>query len=115
MALNVLGLTQNGLRDWLTQRVSAIILGLYFIYLLGFIVMHPDMPFYVWHDLFSCLAMKIFSFLALLSLIFHAWVGVWTIITDYINSPSLRLSLMVLVIVSLFSMLALGSKIVWSV
>ena len=113
MVANVTSLSGNGLRDWLVQRVSAVILGVYALFILIYLVMHPGIDFASWGNLFSNTGMRVFSFLALLSLVLHAWVGVWTIFTDYIKPYVLRLVLQVLLILALFSYLAWGSKILW--
>jgi succinate dehydrogenase / fumarate reductase membrane anchor subunit len=110
---NVMSLTQNGLRDWIIQRVTAVILALYVIVLLGFFIKHPGLNFETWRALFACSFMKTFSFLALLSLVFHSWVGVWTILTDYIKSFILRFILETLLVLALLSFLAWGIKILW--
>src|SRR5262245_5682866 len=98
MVDNVLSLTNQGLRDWLVQRVTAILLGIYMLFILGFILFHPQMQFDEWQMLFSHSWVKVFSFLVLFSLILHAWVGMWTVFTDYIKSFPVRLCLQVIVI-----------------
>jgi len=83
MVTNATNLSRSGLRDWLIQRVTSFILGAYFLFILIFILCHPSMDFNTWSNLFSTTVMRIFSFLALLSMVCHAWIGIWTISTDY--------------------------------
>jgi len=45
--------------------------------------------------------MQVFSLAALLSLFLHAWVGIWAVITDYINPIAIRLIIQVIVIFTL--------------
>ena len=115
MVGNVTSLTNNGLRDWLIQRVSAVILTLYSLFLVGYILFHPGINYHRWLDLFQCTWMKIASLLALLSLLLHAWVGLWTILTDYIKCIYLQLSLYTLVLIALFSFAVWSVQILWGV
>jgi len=82
---NVTNFSRSGLYDWMAQRVSAVLLAAYFLFLLGFWVTHPNLDYATWKALFSHTAMRIFSLLALGGLIVHAWVGMWTITTDYLT------------------------------
>lgn len=109
----VAGLCRTGLRDWLVQRVSAIILAAYFIFLMAFIVVHPQLQFVTWQSLFANPLVRVFSLLALLSLITHSWVGIWTVLTDYINCAWIRLLLEIIMILALICYLVWGIAILW--
>lgn len=113
MMQTAMGLTSSGLRDWIVQRISAVILGLYFIFLMIYIAMHPHLSYAVWQALFAHPAMKIFSFLALLSLVGHSWVGIWTVLTDYVKCTAARLCLEVLMGLALICYLVWGVDILW--
>ncbi len=113
MVSSATSFTSSGMRDWIVQRVSAVVLGLYLITLLVFFAVHPNLQFQIWHNFFYNPFIKIFSFLALLSMVFHAWIGVWTIFTDYIKPTGLRLFLEALMVLVLFIYLALGISIIW--
>lgn len=113
MVDNILSLSTRGLRDWVVQRVTAVILGLYTLFLIGFIVLHPQLQFDEWQVLFSYNIMKIFSFLVLFSIILHAWIGMWTVITDYIKSWQFRLILLLLIAILFFSCLVWGIVVLW--
>lgn len=103
----------NGVSDWIIQRISAVILTLYVVFLLGVFLFSGKIDFLFWKQLFSCWLVQLFTFVALLSLILHAWVGIWTVLTDYIPSAYWRFSLEVLLILSLFVYLIWGVKILW--
>ena len=64
-------------------------LAAYFIFLIGYLVANPGIGYEQWHGLFSHNAMRIFSLLALVALGAHAWVGMWTISTDYLTPMAL--------------------------
>jgi succinate dehydrogenase / fumarate reductase, membrane anchor subunit len=112
---NITSLTRNGLRDWVVQRVSSIILALYVLFLLGFILFNPSLDYFTWQQLFANGWMRIFSLLTLLSLMAHAWVGMWTIVTDYIKPPVLRLLVQVIIVLALIIYFIWGVEILWGI
>ncbi len=85
MVTNVTSLGRNGLYDWLIQRVSAVVMLAYMLFLAWAVMTTPDMQFADWRGLFAGTGMKIFSLVALLSLCAHAWIGMWTVSTDYLT------------------------------
>jgi len=113
MIQSATSLTSSGLRDWLVQRVTAVILGLYFIFLFIFFAIHPHLNYEQWQNLFANPWMKIFSFLALLSLAGHSWVGIWTVLTDYIKPIAIRLVLEMVMALALIIYLVWGIVILW--
>lgn len=115
MVKSVLGVSHQGLRDWVIQRLSAIFMAIYSIALIGYIVLHPDLSYAEWHNLFASSWMKVASILFILALLFHAWIGVWTIFTDYIKCYVIRATLNVLVLLMLFACFFWGILILWSV
>lgn len=108
MVSSITGLTRNGLKDWLVQRVSAVILLVYLLFVVGFIASHPGLTFAQWQGLFCHPLMRIATMLALLSLIAHAWIGVWTILGDYVHNDRVRGIVQVLVILVLLACLIAG-------
>jgi succinate dehydrogenase / fumarate reductase membrane anchor subunit len=120
MVSNVTGLSRSGVSDWLVQRVSAVILGVYFIGLLGYLLINPDLDYGQWQALFSTTWMRIASLLALVSLCAHAWVGMWTVSTDYLtpamvgkNANVLRFLFQAACILLIFIYLVWGIQILW--
>ncbi|PKM04798.1 MAG: succinate dehydrogenase, hydrophobic membrane anchor protein [Gammaproteobacteria bacterium HGW-Gammaproteobacteria-6] len=89
MVTNVTNLSRSGLYDWMVQRVSAVLLAAYVLFLLGYLVLNPGLTFGDWQALFSQNWMRIFSLLTLVALSAHAWVGMWTISTDYLTPMAL--------------------------
>ncbi len=110
-----MSLTGNGLRDWLAQRFSSLIIAIYFLVLLGFFLFHPKLDYITLRYFFSATWMQVFSLTALLSLFLHAWVGIWTVITDYINLIAMRLIIQVLVIFTLIIYFFWGVEILWKI
>jgi succinate dehydrogenase / fumarate reductase membrane anchor subunit len=114
MVTSVTNATRNGLSDWLVQRVSALIIGAYAVFLVLFFFTHCPMTYAVWKELFSCLWFKVASTVVLFSLLVHAWIGLWTVLTDYVKLVSLRVILEVALIVYLLVLAIIGCWIFWS-
>ncbi len=115
MVTSATSLGRSGLHDWMIQRVTAVVLALYVIYLASFVFSADTLDYTVWHSLFAQTWFKIFSILAVASLCFHAWIGMWIVSTDYIKFTGLRMVFQVLVILACFAFLLWGAQILWSV
>lgn len=89
MVTQVTSFGRSGLYDWLIQRVSAVVLAAYTFFLVGFILLTPEVTYAVWTDLYSHFWMRLFSLLALLSAAVHAWIGLWCVFTDYLTPMTL--------------------------
>lgn len=85
MVTNVTSLTRSGLADFVIQRVSAVVLALYALCVFGFFVVNADLTHGQLLSYFSSTAMVLFSTLMVFSVAAHAWIGMWTIGTDYIR------------------------------
>lgn len=112
--MSVMSLTNNGVRDWFWQRLSALVITLYTVFLSVYLGLHIPLTFLKWHDLFTHPAMRIFTLIVLVNILIHAWVGIWTIFTDYIGCAVLRLCLEFILIVSLLGYFFWGLEILWS-
>ncbi len=102
-----------GLRDWLIQRITAVLMAVYCVVLAGYLVMQPYQDYDVWIALFSSLIVRTFSLLFLLSLFFHAWIGVRDIVMDYVKPAGVRLVIHVLVILALLLYTIWSVQILW--
>jgi succinate dehydrogenase / fumarate reductase membrane anchor subunit len=122
MVTNIAGLSGNGVYDWLVQRVSAVVLLAYFLFLAFYVGTSPDLTYVQWQGLFASNWMRAFSILALISLCLHTWIGIWTISTDYLTSALLgnaaavvRLWVQLLCLLVLFAYFAWCVQILWSI
>jgi succinate dehydrogenase / fumarate reductase, membrane anchor subunit len=113
MVTNITSLTGNGLKDWLIQRLSGVYFLLYLAYLAFFFARHPQLTYADWSQLFQCKLFQIATILALVALTLHAWIGLWTVTTDYIKCTILRLSTQSLILLVLLSQLLGGMMIIW--
>lgn len=104
-----------GLRDWLAQRITAIVMALYTLLFVGLLIAAPKIDYAVWRGLFAPQWMKLATLLCLLSLYFHAWIGVRNIFMDYIKHGGVRLALYVMVIAVLIAYAGWSVQILWSI
>lgn len=113
MVTNVTNLGRTGLSDWLIQRVSAVVLALYTLFLVGYLLFSPNLDYATWSGLFAQTWMRIFSLLAFISLAGHAWVGLWTVTTDYIKPTGIRIAAQSVIILAIFVFLVWGIQVLW--
>ncbi len=102
-----------GLRDWLVQRITAVVMVLFVLFVVGDLLLQPRVDYDVWTRLFSSNVMRSFALLFLLSLFYHAWIGVRDIVMDYINLASVRLLVHVVVIFALLMYSIWSVQILW--
>ncbi len=122
MVTNVTSFGRSGLYDWLIQRITAVVLAVYFVTLLGYLLLTPDLDYQQWQKLFSATWMRIASLMALMALCAHAWIGMWTISTDYLTSDMLggeetlvRFLFQGECVVLMFIYLVWGIQILWGI
>ena len=89
MVIPFLRFSRRGLLDFVVQRVSAFIMAAYVCVLLWFFSAN-EMSHQVLANFFLSTPMQIFSALTIFSILGHAWVGLWTIGTDYIQRAHLE-------------------------
>jgi succinate dehydrogenase / fumarate reductase membrane anchor subunit len=115
MVESVSSWSRNGLRDFLLQRLSAVVIAAYIVMLVFYFACHPALQYYDWESLYTASWMRIFSVLTLLSLIIHAWIGMWTVLTDYIKWILLRGLVQAVILLILSICFIWGIMILWSV
>ena len=101
------------LRDWLVQRITAALMALYSVALVGWGAMQPRLDYDTWTALFSGLPMRSFTLLFLLGVFYHAWIGVRDIVMDYVRPAGLRLAIHVGVILVLMLYGIWAVQILW--
>lgn len=113
MVTNITNFGRSGLSDWLIQRVSAIILALYTLFIVAYLLLNPGLDYATWSGLFAQTWMRIFSLLAFVSIAAHAWIGLWTVTTDYLKATGIRLIIQTFIILAIFVFLVWGIQILW--
>ena len=103
-----------GLKDWLAQRVTALIMAVYVIAFVGFLLTCPPQGQEEWRSLFGNQIMRIATFVFFLSLFWHAWLGMRDILMDYIKPTGVRLALEIAVLLILVGYAVWAVQILWS-
>ncbi len=85
MVTSITSFGRSGLSDFVLQRVSAVVMTLYTLWVVAFFLEHPQMDHATLKAFFASPFMLLFSTLMVLSTAAHAWIGMWTIGTDYIR------------------------------
>lgn len=88
-----------GLRDWLSQRVTAALMALFTLAVVVQVLMPGEMGYDKWAGMFSQQWMKVLTFVVIVSMLVHVWVGMRDILMDYVQAVGARLVLQVAVIV----------------
>lgn len=102
-----------GLRDWLVQRVTAVLMVLYTLFIAIYCAKQTALDYNTWTLMFSSNVVRTFSLLFLLSIFYHAWIGVRDVVMDYIRPAFVRLTIHVLVIVALILYAIWSVQILW--
>jgi succinate dehydrogenase / fumarate reductase membrane anchor subunit len=102
-----------GIRDWLGQRVTAVVMAVYTVILAVALLSMSAVNYESWRALFAHGAMRFATFLFFVSLFYHAWLGVRDIFMDYIKPTGVRLALHVIAIVLLTGYLGWAAQILW--
>ena len=104
---------RSGLYDWLVQRVSAVILAAYTIFIVVYLLLNPDLDYQQWQTLFEYTRVRIFSLMALLALAAHCWIGLWSVSTDYIKPLLIRLIFQIAMGFCMFAYSVWGIQLLW--
>lgn len=104
-----------GVRDWIVQRATAVIMALFTLLLLARVLLSSGpLGYESWAAIFAPQWMKVISFAVVIALIWHVWVGMRDIWMDYIKPVWLRLSLQVFTIVWLAGCAGWALQVLWS-
>ena len=93
----------SGLRAWAVQRISAVYLGLYFIYLIGLFLLAPPASYEAWQGWVSHPVAGMSLLLFFVSLLIHAWVGMRDVMIDYVPIFMARVTLLTLTALGLIA------------
>jgi len=102
-----------GVRDWLSQRVTAVLMVLFTVVLLAQVLMPGPLDYARWSGIFSAQWMKVLTFVVIVALAWHAWVGVRDIWMDYVKPVGVRLALQVFTIVWLVGCAGWAVQVLW--
>jgi len=108
-----------GTLDFLVQRMTAIIMAVYTLVLLGGLLFASEFSYATWKSLFTFHVAvlpvgQLLATLAFFSLAWHAWIGVRDIWMDYVRPAGVRLFLQVMTILWLAASVVFFARVLWS-
>ena len=103
-----------GWREWLAQRITAVIMAVFSVVIFGFFLVKGSVGYADWRELFDSQLFRILALLFLLSLYYHAWIGIRDVLMDYVKPLAIRLSLQVLVVLALLGFTIWSIAILWA-
>jgi succinate dehydrogenase / fumarate reductase membrane anchor subunit len=104
-----------GMRDWLAQRVTAIVMVIFTVVLLVSFLTGQNFTYEGWAGLFARQWFKLFSMVTFFGLFYHVWIGVRDIWMDYVKPVGIRLTLQIATVLWLLACAAWTVQILWSV
>lgn len=106
-----------GIKDWIIQRVTAVVMAIYTVVLALAILSLDEYTQASWQGLFSegylGLYMRYVTFLFILSVIYHTWIGIRDIWMDYIKPTGVRLVFHALTALALVGYAGWAVRILW--
>ncbi|HJV96729.1 MAG TPA: succinate dehydrogenase, hydrophobic membrane anchor protein [Albitalea sp.] len=102
-----------GLRDWLSQRITALVMALFTLVLLAQVLFGGPLGYDRWAAIFSAQWMKVLTFVVIVSLLYHVWVGMRDVWMDYVKPVGARLALQVFTIVWLVGCAGWAIQVLW--
>ena len=82
-----------GVRDWLLQRLTAVVMAGYTIFVIFALLVHRPLNYAAWRVVFAETWFQVGTMLFIASLLYHAWVGMRDIVMDYVKPTGIRLAL----------------------
>jgi succinate dehydrogenase / fumarate reductase membrane anchor subunit len=102
-----------GVRDWMVQRFTAVVMALFTLAVIVQLLMPGAIDYYKWSAIFSRQWMKVLTFVTILALLWHVWVGMRDIWMDYVKPVGVRLALDVLTIAWLVGCAGWAIQVLW--
>lgn len=102
-----------GLRDWLAQRITAVVMAVFTVVVVAGVFAGAASSTQAWQAFIGFGLVRFLSFLFVVSLCWHAWIGVRDIWMDYVKPLAVRLVLHVLTALVLFGYAGWAIQILW--
>lgn len=103
-----------GMRDWLSQRVTATLMALFTVLVIGQLIFTSGpIGYELWSGIFSAQWMKSLTFVVILSMLYHVWVGMRNVFMDYVKPYAVRLVMHVFAIAWLTACSGWAIQVLW--
>jgi succinate dehydrogenase / fumarate reductase membrane anchor subunit len=94
----------SGLKAWAVQRLTAIYIGLFSLYLLAVLLFATPAGYVEWRAWMGGPVVSVATLLYVFCVLMHAWIGVRDVLIDYVHPIAIRATLLGLVGLSLVAM-----------
>ena len=110
----VIGASHYGVGDWLVQRATAIVMAVFTLALiLAVIFTSGPLTYASWSGIFAATWMKFLTFATVISICWHAWIGVRNVFMDYIKPVGIRLALQLFAAAWLIGSAGWAAQVLW--
>ena len=90
MLIQLLTNKYPGMRLWLSQRLTALVMAFYIVLLVVMLLILQPTGFAAWHDFVSPIWFRVATLIFFMCLFMHAWLGVADVLKDYVFNKTLR-------------------------
>ncbi|GMQ91398.1 MAG: hypothetical protein BMS9Abin11_0706 [Gammaproteobacteria bacterium] len=97
------GSTHRGIVEWLLQRLSAVYLTGFVVFVALKLILSPLSTFTAWQAWFYSDAVRLANALFLLCLLLHTWIGLRSVYIDYLRHTALRMAALLLTALGLLA------------
>ena len=101
-----------GLRDWILQRATAVIMAIYTVGIVLALLAIPG-THEGWKAFFACTAVRVVTQVTLIALFAHVWVGMRDLWMDYVKPTGVRLGLHLVTLFLLVGYAGWAAQILW--
>ena len=122
MLIQLLTNQYPGMRLWLTQRLTALVMAVYIVLLVVLLLViqpfgHATWPenYAAWIEFVSPVWFKLATLLFFMCLFMHAWLGVADVLKDYVFNKTLRACMQIGVDIALLTYLFWLMFILWTI
>lgn len=115
MLIQLLTNKYPGMRLWLSQRLSALVMAFYIVALLILLLIVQPSGFAGWHDFVAPIWFRAATLIFFMCLFMHAWLGVADVLKDYVFNKTLRGYMQIVVDILLLVYMVWVSIILWNV
>ncbi len=90
MVIQLLTRKYPGMRLWLSQRLTALVMATYIIGILILLAIIQPSGHAAWHGFFAPIWFRVATLVFFVCLFMHAWLGVADVLKDYVFNKTLR-------------------------
>jgi succinate dehydrogenase / fumarate reductase membrane anchor subunit len=102
-----------GLKDWLAQRITGVVMAVFTLVVAVALLQGAAASYESWRAFMAAGLMRFLTFVFVISLCWHAWVGVRDIWMDYVQPVGIKLALHVLTLLALIGYAGWAAQIIW--